>query len=139
MTAKAFLTLLAHDIWVGLLSPFLYIKENIFLTNLVLNQYLITVTACLDFRLVLPNSPTFLSDLKKWSVVYAPLGCVVSVSVKTRLTNGQSSFKQRINRWKQGMLPKYLLSIKGRSCNQTQLYTKTWERKPPFMKSNKER
>ena len=32
---------LAHDIWVGLLSPFLYIKENIFLTCLVLNQCLL--------------------------------------------------------------------------------------------------
>jgi len=54
LTAKAFLTLIAHDRWVGLLSSCIYIKENIFLTYSVLNQYLITLTACLDFRLVLP-------------------------------------------------------------------------------------
>ena len=28
---------------------------------------------------------------------------------------------QQGNRWKRGMLPKCLLSIKGRSCNQTPL------------------
>ena len=58
-----FSALLAQDIWVGLLSKFLYIKEYIFLANLVLssctifNQYLITLTTLLDLRLVLPNSP----------------------------------------------------------------------------------
>ena len=51
-------TLLAHDIWVGLSATFLYNKEYIFFTYLVFsnctifNQYLVTLRALLDFRLV---------------------------------------------------------------------------------------
>ena len=37
-----------------------------------------------------------------------------------KVTNMENTFEQG-NCWKRGMLPKCLLSIKGRSCNQTPL------------------
>jgi len=38
------------------------------------------------------------------------------------------------NRWKRSMLPKWLLSIKVRTCNQTPLVHQDRQRKQPFYK-----
>ena len=42
------------------------------------------------------------------------------------------------NRWKRRMLPKWLLSIKGRTCNPTPLVHQYITKKSTFYKNNKE-
>ena len=44
--------------------------------------------------------------------------------------------KEQGNGWKRGMLPKSLLSIKGRSCNQTLLAHQDMTKKTTFYEKN---
>jgi len=53
---------------------------------------------------------------------------------KTPATLANKTGKKQGNHWKRGMLPKCLLSIKGRSCNQTPPVHQDMPKKTTFYK-----
>ena len=76
----------------------------------------------------------WLDYIKSWPRLMAesdPKNAKIGVNVDW----GCTVHKQE-NRWKRGMLPKSLLSIKGRRCNQTLLVHQDMTKKTTFYEKN---
>ena len=63
---------------------------------------------------------------------------IVEIKSKAHVYNLEKIYGQE-NRWKRRMLPKWLLSIKGRTCNTTPLVHQDMTTKKTFYEKNKER
>ena len=74
---------------------------------------------------------------KRWNL-FAITHCSVpfNISCHTVPSITVNITKKQGNRWKRGMLPKSILSIKGRSCNQTLLVYQDMTKKNTFYEKN---